>query len=167
MSEGDSSGLVAGISFPWEYIAGFYVRLHTFIPLADLVLDRVGPPDLMAGYALANVEMPNPDVEPHQRIVTLPIKHKSDYKSLSRAHLDSGVKAGTNELVLLYEHRRGLLGGRKPSLHVAAYPAGTWSRFFEAVSRYAADQFRWPVAIFLYQPSGKQVFPARVNLFSA
>jgi hypothetical protein len=111
MSEGENSGLIAGLSFPLEYIAGYYMRLHTFTPLAELVLDNVGPPGLMGAYALANVEPPNPDVEPHQRIITLPIKHKSDYKSLCRANIDSGVKAGTNELVLLYEHRRGFWGG--------------------------------------------------------
>jgi hypothetical protein len=166
MSEGENSGLIAGLSFPLEYIAGYYMRLHTFTPLAELVLDNVGPPGLMGAYALANVELPNPDVEPHQRIITLPIKHKSDYKSLYRANIDSGVKAGTNELVLLYEHRRGFWGGLKPSLHVAAYPAGTWSSFFEVVSHYAVDQFRWPVALFLYQPSSTQAFPSRGNIFS-
>ena len=167
MSEEENSGLIAGINFPVEYIVGYYLRLHRFIELTTFVLGKVGPPALMGEYGLAEVELPNPDVEPHQRIITLPIKQKSDFKSLYCANIDSGVKDGTNELVLLYENRRGFFGGLKPSLHVAAYPAGTWNGFFEAVSRYASDKFKWPDALFLYQPSDLKVFPASGNLFSA
>ncbi len=159
------SELVAGKTFPWEYVARFYLRLHSFLPFAEVSGERVGAATLGA-YGLAQAELPNPDVEPQQRIVTLPVENKSDYKSLYRAHLDAGVKAGTHELVLLYENRRGLFGGRKPSFHVAAYPAGTWKGFFDAVERYTSDQFRWPKALFLYQPSDIAAFPASANLFS-
>lgn len=157
--------LVAGKTFPWKYVAGYYLYLRSFTPFADMSGDRVGSATLGA-YGLAKAELPNPDVEPEQRVVTLPIEHKSDYKSLYRAHLDTGVKAGTNELVLLYEHRRGIFGGHKASFHVAAYPAGTWQGFFDAVSKYAADRFQWPQALFLYQPSSTTVFPASRNIFS-
>lgn len=163
MSEGPK--LIAGKTFPWEYIAGYYLRLHSFTPFAEVSGDRVGSA-ILGAYGIAEAELPNPDIEPRQRVVTLPIEHKSDYKSLYRAHLDAGVKAGRNELVLLYEHRRGVFGGHKASFHVAAYPAGTWQGFFDAVSKYAADQFRWPQALFLYQPSNTTAFPARGNLFS-
>lgn len=157
--------LVAGKTFPWQYVAGYYLRLRSFTPVAEIYGDKVGSP-ILGAYALADAELPNPDVEPQQRLVTLPIEHHSDYKSLHRAHLDAGVKAGTNELVLLYEHRSGIFGGRKASFHVAAYPAGTWQGFFDAVSKYAADRFRWPQALFLYQPSSTAAFPAGGNLFS-
>ena len=100
-------------------------------------------------------------------MVNLPIEEKSDYKSIYRAHHDRGVQAGTNELVLLYEHRKGFLGRRKPSFHVAAYPSGTWEGFFDAVSRYAVSEFQWPEALFLYQPSATNAFPANKNLFSS
>lgn len=163
MSEGQE--LVAGETFPWEYITGFYLCLRSFIPLAEVSGDRVGPA-IFGTYGLAKAELPNPDVELDQRVVTLPIKHKSDYKSLCRAHMDAGVKAGSNELILLYEHRRGVFGGHKASFHVAAYPAGTWQGFFDAVGNYTSDQFRWPKALFLYQPSSRTAFPAGRNIFS-
>ena len=159
------SELVAGKTFPWKYVARFYLRLDSFLPFAEISGERVGAATLGA-YGFVKAELPNPDVEPQQRIVTLPVEDKSDYKSLYRAHLDAGVKAGTNELVLLYEHRRGIFGGRKPSFHVAAYPAGTWSGFFDAVEKSASEQFRWPTALFLYQPSDAAAFPASTNIFS-
>lgn len=56
-SEGDQ--LVAGKSFPWEYIAGFYLRLTTFTPLAEIDGDTVRS-GLMGAYGLANVELPEP-----------------------------------------------------------------------------------------------------------
>ena len=155
---------VAGETFPWDYVAGFYLCLRSFVPFAEVSEDSVGSA-IFGAYGHAEAELPNPDVEPEQRVVTLPIKHKSDYKSLYRAHLDAGVKAGSNKLVLLYEHRRGVFGGHKASFHVAAYPAGTWQSFFDAVSNYASDQFRWPKALFLYQPSSRTAFPAGRNIF--
>jgi hypothetical protein len=63
-------------------------------------------------------------------------------------------------LVVLYEHRRGLFGGRKPCIHVACYPAGTWQGFFNAVEKYASAEFRWPEPFFLYAPSPNAPFPA-------
>lgn len=161
-SEGDQ--LVAGKNFPWEYIAGFYLRLTTFTPLAEIDGDTVRS-GLMGAYGLANVELPNPDVEPNQRVVMLPIEQKSDYKSIYRVHLDSGVSAGTNELIVLYENKKGFLGRRLPSLHVAAYPNGTWLSFFNAVTNYSSDDFQWPEPLFLYQPSSTQVFPSKRNLY--
>lgn len=160
------SELVAGKNLPWKYIAGFYLRLVSFLPVAKMTGDRVGPATLGA-YGLVQAELPNPEVELQQRILTLPVENKSDYKSLYCAHLDSGIKTGTNELVLLYEYRRGFFGGRRPCFHVAAYPTGTWNRFFDAVDKYASHQFQWPIALFLYQPSPTSVFPAKANIFSA
>ena len=161
-SEGE---LVAGKNFPWEYITGFYLRLTHFTPVATIDGNQVGS-GVMGAYGLASAELPNPDVEPNQRLVMLPIEHKSDYKSLYRAHLDSEVSAGTKELVILYENRRGFLNRRQPSLHVAAYPNGTWLRFFEAVANYQSGDFRWPEPLFLYQPSSTQAFPSKTNLYT-
>ena len=164
MNESEGQSLIAGKNFPWEYITGFYLRLTLFTPFAVINVDTVGSKSLGA-YGLAEAELPNPDVEPNQRVVTLPIEQKSDYKSLYRAHLDSGVSAGTNELVIVHENKRGFLGGRQPSLHVAAYPNGTWLGFFEAVTNYRSEDFRWPEPLFLYQPSSTQVFPSTRNLY--
>lgn len=160
------SELIAGKTFPWEHIAGFYLRVRSFMPFATVSGDRIGVPKLGA-YGLALAELPNPDLGPHERVISLPVENVSDYKSLYRAHLDAGVKAGSNELVVLYEPRKGFFGGRKPSFHVAAYPAGTWQSFFEAVERPESQNFRWPQALFLYQPGEIAAFPASANLFSA
>jgi hypothetical protein len=73
--------------------------------------DKVGT-SVLGTFGLVNAELPNPDVQPStDELYALPIKNKSDYKSISRAHIDSGIKNGTNELIILYEHRRNLLGG--------------------------------------------------------
>ena len=104
-------------------------------------------------------------MQPSQRIVSLPIKNKSDYKSISRAHIDSGIKNGTNELIILYEHRRNLLGGLRPCLHVALYPSGTWNKFFDAVANYTSQEFKWTNPLILYQPSSSNVFPSTKNIF--
>jgi hypothetical protein len=163
MSEGQKP--MAGVTFPWEYLDGLYLCLRSFAPWAEVSGDSVGSPYRLPAYGLVEAELPNPDVEPGQRLVTLPIKHKSDYKSLYRAHLDAGVKTGSNELILLYEHRKGLFGGHKASFHLAAYLAGTWQSFFHAVDNYASNQFQWPTALFLYQPSSRTAFPAGRNIF--
>ena len=164
MSDSGPAHLIAGKHFPWEQISGFCLRLDSFHPFAKVDGDHVGPA-VLGAFGLATVELPNPDVEPEQRLIDLPIEHKSDYKSLFRAQLDAGVRNGTNELVVVYEHRRGFLGGKRACLHVAAYCAGTWKGFFDAVSRYAAKEFRWPSALFLYQPSDTHLFPASGNIF--
>ena len=161
----DGSSLIAGKSFPWHEIAGYYLRVQSFTPFAEISGDKVGSP-LLGAYGLVLVELPNPDVDSQQRTVTLPIEHRSDYKSVYRAHLDSGIKAGTNELIMVYEHRRGLFGRRKPCFHVAAHRTGTWQRFFDAVSNYTPNEFQWPEALFLYQPSSKAAFRATSNIFS-
>jgi hypothetical protein len=156
---------MAGTHFPWKQISGFYLRLDSFLAVAEVHGDRVGP--AVAGFfGLATVELPNPDVEPEQRLVTLPIEHKSDYKSLVRAQLDHGVRDKTNELVVMYEYRRGILGGKRACLHVAAYSAGTWRSFFDAVDRYSSKDFHWPTALFLYQPNNTRIFPASGNIFA-
>ncbi len=159
------SDLVAGKNFPWDHVAGFYLRLQSFLPFAEMSGERVGAAKLGA-FGLALAELPNPDVDAQQRVVTLPVENKSDYKSLYRAHEDADVKAGRNELVILFENRKGMFGGRKPSFHVAAYPAGTWQGFYDAVERSTSEQFRWPEPLFLYQPSEVAPFPATTNRFS-
>jgi hypothetical protein len=165
MSESEPAHLIAGKHFPWEQISGLCLRLESFLPFAKVNGDHVGPA-VLGAFGLAVVELPNPDVEPEQRLISLPIEHKSDYKSLFRAQIDAGVRDKTNELVVVYEPRRGFLGGKRACLHVAAYPAGTWKAFFDAVSRYAGKDFRWPTALFLYQPGNAQLFPASGNLFA-
>jgi hypothetical protein len=157
---------IAGKQFPWEQITGYFLRLESLIAYTPVTGEKVGRAQL-GSFGLVRAELPNPDVEPQQRIVVLPVENKSDYKSLYRAHLDSGIKEGTNELVLMFENRGGFFGGRKPSFHVAAYPVGTWNDFFKSVENYTSDQFKWPKALFLYQPSNTIVFPASSNLFSS
>ena len=121
----------------------------------------------MGSYGFVTAELPNPDVEPSQRIITLPIKHKNDYSSIYKAFIDTGVKTGTNELVLVYEHRRNLFGRHKACIHLAAYPKGTWNTFFEAVTNYAAKEFQWPIPLFLFRPSTTRIFPNTLNDLSS
>ena len=156
---------MAGVDFPWQNIAGFYLCIRSFAPYASISGDKIGSP-MLNTYGVINAELPNPDVDEEQRIISLPIKHKSDFRSLSRAHLDAGVKSGDNELVILYEHRTGLFGGQKACFHVAAFPDGTWQTFYEAVESYSAKEFRWPKPLFLFQPSSTAPFPPSSNLFS-
>jgi hypothetical protein len=81
MSESEPIHLIAGQHFPWEEISGLCLRLESFFPLAKVNGDHVGPA-MLGAFGLAVVELPNPDVEPEQRLISLPIEHKSDYKSL-------------------------------------------------------------------------------------
>ena len=76
-SEGE---LVAGKSFPWEYITGFYLRLTHFTPVATIDGDTVGS-GVMGAYGLASAELPNPDVEPNQRVV----------RSMTRCSVELGL----------------------------------------------------------------------------
>ena len=154
---------MAGIDFRWEWIAGLHMRLRKFMPLVKIDGDIVGPRTIL-GYGFINAELPNPDVQPEQRIISLRIQHKSDFKSISNAHLDRGVRSGANELIILYEHRRGLFGTPKPCIHVAGYPVGTWQGFVDAVDRYAPAEFRWPPPLFVYEPTDWRVFPPTKGL---
>lgn len=160
----DTPKLIAGISFEWRHIAGYYLRVRTFVPLADVSGDRVGSKSAL-GYGYIEAELPNPDVDAQQRIVTIPIERKNDCIALYRAHLDSGVKSGVNELIVLYDHHQGLFGRRKSSIHLACYPTGTWQGFFEAVDKYASEKFRWPEPLFFYQPSALAPFPVTKQPF--
>jgi hypothetical protein len=156
--------LTAGINFPWKYIEGLFMLIRSFTPLTQIVSDKVGT-SVLGTFGFATAELPNPDVQPSERIVALPIKNKSDYKSLYRGYLDSGIKSGANEMIILYEHRKSLLGGQMPCFHVALYPTGTWSKFFEAVANYKSQEFKWPQPLILYQPSSTNIFPATKNIF--
>lgn len=165
MSDEEPSRFRAGRDFPWDNIGGHVLRLERFLPFATMVGDTVKGVSI-GSFGEAVVELPNPDVTPEQRLLELPIEHQSDFKSLYRASLDSGVRAKTNEIVLLYELRRGLFGGKRPCLHVACYPTGTWSGFFDSVSRYASNEYKWPNALFTYRPGNTIVFPSVApNLF--
>jgi hypothetical protein len=139
------------------------MRVRSFARYATVDGDNVGPATVL-GYGSINAELPNPDVKPDERIVSLPIQHKSDYKSIFRAHLDSGVQSGLNELIILCEDRRSLFGRPKPCIHVAGYPAGTWQGFFDAVDRYASGEFRWPPPLFVYSPTAPSPFPPSKGL---
>lgn len=139
--------------------------LRRFLPFAELAGSSVKGNKVFGAYGIAIVELANPDVEANRRTITLPVENKSDFKSISFAQLDSGVTDRTNELILLFENKKGIFGSRKPSIHVAAYPTGTWVRFFEAVENYRAEDFQWPDALFLYQPGSLGAFPASRNLF--
>src|SRR6266536_1546407 len=149
--------LTAGINFPWKYIIGYFMCVRSFIPLTKFFGDKVGP-SVLGTFGMVYAELPNPDVESQQRIISLPIKHKSDFKSMSKAYIDSGIKNGTNELVLLYEHRRNLFGRPKACFHLAIYPTGTWDTFFEAVANYASQEFKWPRPLIFFQPLASNVF---------
>jgi hypothetical protein len=143
----------AGRDFPWDSIAALYLRVRNFIRYAEIDGDTVGKA-MLGNYGSVYAELPTDDVGPEQRIMAIPIENKGDYKSVFRAHLDSGVKSGVNELVVLceYQTRGGLFRTLKPCIHVAGYPAGTWQGFFDVVKRYAPAEFRWPVPLFLYSP---------------
>lgn len=160
----NSPQLMAGINFPWKYIAGHFMLVHSFTPLTQIIGNKVRA-SILGTFGIVNAELPNPDVESQQRILSLPIKHKSDFKSISRAHIDSGIKKGTNELVIIYEYRRNLFGRPKACFHVALYPIGTWNTFFEAVSNYKTHEFKWPRPLILYQPSSTNIFPTSKNIF--
>ncbi len=161
----NTTPLTAGINFPWKYIKEFFMCVRSFDPMVEINGDKVGSPTLGI-FGIVNAELPNPDVEPQERILSLPIKHQSDYKSLTRAHIDKGVKNGTNELIILYENRRNLIGQPKACFHVSIYPTGTWNSFFEAVTNYKAQEYRWPRPLILYQPSSNNFFPTTENIFS-
>ena len=161
----NTTQLTAGINFPWKYIEKYFMCVRSFTPLVEILGDKVGHSSLGI-FGFVKAELPNPDVELKGRILSLPIKHKSDFKSISRAFLDSGIKDGTNELVILYEHRRNLFGRPKPCFHLAIYPSGTWESFFEAVNNYKVQEFKWPRPLILYQPSNTNIFPTTKNIFS-
>ncbi len=158
--------LLAGKDFPWEYVAGFYLLFSNLMSFAEVAGHTVRGNKVFGAYGVATVELPNPDIDANQRMLMLPIENKSDFKSIVYAQLDSGVTEGTNELILLFENRKGWFGGRKPSLHVAAYPTGTWLKFFEAVTNYNGADYQWPNALGLYQPSGVAAFHSSRNLFT-
>ena len=160
----DTTELIAGINFPWKYVEGLFMCVRSFTPLTKILVDKVES-SVLGTFGFVNAELPNPDVQPSQRILSLPIKNKSDYKSIYRAHIDSGIKNGTNELVIIYEHRRNLIGRPKACFHVALYPAGTWTKFFEAVDNYKSQEFKWPQPLILYQPSNTNIFPTTKNIF--
>ena len=160
----DDAQLMAGINFPWKYVEGLFMCVRSFTPLTQILGDKVGS-SVLGTFGVVKAELPNPDVESSQRILSLPIKNKSDYKSISRAHIDSGIKNGTNELVIIYELRRNLLGRPKACFHVALYPTGTWNNFFEAVINYKSQEFKWPQPLILYQPSSTNIFPPTKNIF--
>jgi hypothetical protein len=155
----DDAPMVGSGPLTWKWLHGHYLRFASFLDLGEF-----GGGGLL-GFGIVTAELPNLDVEPEQRFIKFIIQDKSDYESLTHAQIDRGARDGTNELLLAYEYRRGLFGGRRPCLHVAAYPAGTWTSFLDAVSKYAAKAFRWPNALFKYQPSNTQVFPATENIF--
>ena len=157
--------LVAGKDFPWEYITGFYLLFSKLYEFAEVAGHLVRGNKFLGAYGVASVELPNPDIDANQRMLRLPIENKSDFKSIVYAQLDSGVKEGANELILLFENRKGIFGGRKPSLHVAVYPTGTWLKFFEAVTNYGGADYQWPNALGLYQPGDVVAFRASRNLF--
>ena len=144
----------AGRDFPWDPIAGLYMRVRDFIRYAKVEGDTVGPA-MFGKYGSIYAELPTDDVGPEQRIVAIPIENKGDYKSVFRAHLDSGLKSGVHELVVMceYQTRTGLFRKQlQPCIHVAGYPAGTWQGFFDAVKRFAPAEFHWPPPLFLYSP---------------
>ena len=155
----DTPKLIAGISFEWRHIAGYYLRVRSFTKLAKVEGDHVVGSKSPLGYGWIKAELPNPQVDLEQRIVTLPVERKNDYIALCRAHFDSGVTSGANEFVVLYDHHQGLFGRRKSCIHLACYPTGTWQRFFDAVDKYASHEFRWPEPLFFYRPSALVPFP--------
>jgi len=159
------SKLMAGNHFPWEYIQN---RPTKVVKLSTFTTYR-GDQDIskpVAGiYGFVFVELPSPDATAEERIINLPIENKSDFRSISIAYYDKGVQEGVNEIVLLYEVRRTLFGGKKPCFHIAIYPEGTWQKFFDKVDEYKVDEFVWPKPLILFQPGNKSAFPITKNIF--
>jgi hypothetical protein len=164
--ESMGAGRIAGKSFPWEYVTGAVLRVSRFVDFTTL--DGIARAVAMQGgaYGLLLAEVPDPDRTPDERLISVPIEHRSDCKSLSRAQMDFGVLAGETELVAVYENRRGWFGRKKASLHIAAFSTGTWNKFLDAVACEKAQEFSWPNALFLFQPGRVQLFQAQTNLFS-
>src|SRR5262249_1465041 len=71
--EGGPAPPIAGKQFPWEYISGGCLRLDSFLPFSKVDGDSVEPAKLGA-FGLVIAELPNPDVSPEQRRITLPIE---------------------------------------------------------------------------------------------
>ena len=156
--------LLAGKDFPWEYIHGYYLLFKKLMSFSYVDGHMVKGPKLLNAYGVATVVLPNPDISENERILTLPIENSSDFKSLTYAQIDSGVTDGTNELGVLFENNKGLFGGRKPSFHVAIFPAGTWLNFFDSITNY--KEYQWPAALCLYQPSKLPAFRSSRNIFA-
>lgn len=156
--------LVAGQNVPWKWMHGHFTKVVSFTRLAQFLGEKIGE-SVMGTYGFVDVELPNPDVSTDKRVISLPIKNKSDYRSLHMAYTDRHVKDGSFEVHLGYEHRRTLLGGFKPCFHIAVYPVGTWQAFYDLVDAYRPKEFTWPKPLFMFQPSNTQVFPMSNNIF--
>ena len=160
-----SPQITAGIDFPIKHIMGYYMLVRNFVPLTSIdINDKVGNA-IMGAYGMVHAELPNPDVDESQRLLCIPIKNKSDFKSLQTGYNDKNVQSGDNELVLLYQQRNTFLSAPKASIHLAIYPTGTWLRYFAAVSDYASKEFKWGKPYVKFQPSSINVFPETTNIF--
>ncbi len=153
---------IAGKEFPWALVERYYLRLTHLSPFARLEGDRVVGRGVLGAYGLAEVELPNPDVD--QRLVSLPIEHKDDFRAISLLQLDRGVQSGENEVVIVVIRKRGLVS-RKPSFYLAVYPSGTWQAYFQAVAEYKSQEFRWPEPLLLVAPDSHLApFPSTANI---
>jgi hypothetical protein len=126
--------------------------------------DRLVADKLLGAYGVIQARLPNPDVDREMQSVNVPVQNASDLKSFIRTHLDKGVGDGSNELVMMYLHQKSLLS-KKPSIVLAAFRKGVWDSFFEAVANYKSQEFTWPEALFLYQPTPMGPFKSNSNLF--
>ena len=155
-----ADGLTAGYDFPWDWVEGYFLLFHRLTEFAEIDGTRVGS-GALGTYGVIAAELSNPDVE--ERVISLPIRSKNEYRAVYQAQLDAGVSNGTNQLILLLQPRKGLFGGKGRALHIAAYPTGVWSGFMDAVASYQASEFRWPTPLFVFQSGGTKVFPETKN----
>lgn len=155
---------IAGRDFSWKHIEGYFMCVLFFDALVEMGFDgKIGSPILNA-YGFLYVELPNPDVDRENRILSLPVENKKDYKSLYSAAFDKGLMNGENEFIVVYQHRRNLLRRPKPCFHIAIYEKGIFDAFFEKVSNYESHKFSWPEPLVLFQPHSRSVFPKTSNL---
>ena len=157
----DRPTLFEGKHFSWRYIEGYHLLVEHLTQMSFEGTEAAGK--VMGAYGLLNVSMANPDVSPEARRISLPIEHKADYRALVALTIDSGYADGTNEIVVLYEHRRGLFGRPKPSIHAALYPTGAWKKFYERVEAYDPQGFEWPIPLVRYAPPSLLAFPETPN----
>ena len=149
---------MAGKSFPWKYIDGYYLRVRLFTRFAEMEGDSVGS-GVLGVYGVINAELPNPDVNPEQRIVSVLIEHRATTSPCTGRILILASSQEPMSWSLCTSTGEAYFGRRKPSIYVACYPAGTWQGFSNAVEKYASAEFRWPEPFFLYAPSPNAPFP--------
>jgi hypothetical protein len=74
--------LTAGVHIPWKYVAGLFMRIHSFIPLTEIVGDKAEP-SILGTFGLIQAKLPNPEAEPNNESLRYP----SNIKATSNLYL--------------------------------------------------------------------------------